>query len=1024
MLQKTLKITVAFVLTLVFFFGNTIATMASTDTTPPTVKSISFDKTVVRPGDTILIQVEAEDLETGISDNPSDKTIMLSGPGTTNITGYINLIYNSVTNRYEANYKIPLTAINGTWTAYHVSFQDKAGNYAGVYPKVGDKLYKTFTVEGGSDDVTPPKITSASFDTSIAKPGDTVLIQVEAEDLESGISDNPSNKTIMLRGPGTTNITGYINLTYNSITDRYEARYKIPLTAINGTWSLYYISFQDKAGNYVSVYPKVGDQLYKTFKVEGGSDDITPPVIKSISFDKEVIQPGDTILIQVEAEDVDSGISDNPSNRTIMLRGPGTTNITGYINLTYNSMTNRYEARYKIPLTAINGTWTAYHITFQDKVGNYVGVYPKVGDQLYNTFRVSEDIVAPDAPTVNELTDQSSNVTGTAEENSTIQVKVGNTSIGSGTSKNDGTYSIQIPLQKGGTRVAVSATDRSGNESKTTEVLVTDTTAPAIPIVDKVSDKSEKVTGTAEANSNIFVKENNNLLGQEVVKSDGTYSVPIPLQKAGTILTVYATDTASNRSASREVVVRDTLKPTILDVTDKVIYVGDPFNPLLGITATDNVDGDITSKIVVTGTINNMKPGVYTLTYNVIDSDDNLVSVTRKITVIDNVKPVINGVADSTIPMGSQFDPLAGIIATDNIDKDITNSIQMIGYVDTNQKGVYNLIYKVSDSAGNTTYSNRAVTVVDNVQPAILGALPKLLFINTNFNPLDGVVALDNTDGDITKSITIEGTVNTKKKGNYDLTYTVSDQSGNTTSVVRTITVIDNVKPTITGVVNQSIPINSSFNSMNGIKAADNNDGDITKSVKVTGTVDTKKKGIYKLTYTVSDSSGNTTTEYRTITVVDNVKPIITGATNKSINFGSTFNPLTGVTAKDNVDGDLTKLIKVTGSVNTKKKGEYTLTYTVSDKSGNKTVVVRKISVKDMTKPVIYGATTKTIKLKSSFNPKTGVTARDNVDGDLTKLIKVTGTVNTKKKGTYTLTYVVKDRSGNTTTVYRKVIVK
>ncbi|MEH7075999.1 immunoglobulin-like domain-containing protein [Neobacillus drentensis] len=80
--------------------------------------------------------------------------------------------------------------------------------------------------------------------------------------------------------------------------------------------------------------------------------------------------------------------------------------------------------------------------------------------------------------------------------------------------------------------------------------------------------------------------------------------------------------------------------------------------------------------------------------------------------------------------------------------------------------------------------------------------------------------------------------------------------------------------------------------------------------------------------------------------IKDTVKPIISGAKNKTIRYKSSFNPKKGITAKDNVDGSLTSKIKVTGTVKTKKKGTYTLTYTVTDKSLNKTVVKRKITVK------------------------------------------------------------------------------
>nr|WP_251137803.1 immunoglobulin-like domain-containing protein [Exiguobacterium sp. s130] len=162
----------------------------------------------------------------------------------------------------------------------------------------------------------------------------------------------------------------------------------------------------------------------------------------------------------------------------------------------------------------------------------------------------------------------------------------------------------------------------------------------------------------------------------------------------------------------------------------------------------------------------------------------------------------------------------------------------------------------------------------------------------------------------------------------------------------------------------------------------------------------------------------------RRVTVKDTIKPVLSGVTNQSINLNSTFDPKKGITAKDNIDGDVTKSIQVSGSVNLKKVGTYTLTYNVADRSGNTTTLVRKITVKDNVKPIITGAKSKTIKYKSSFNSKAGVSAKDNVDGTLTKSIKVTGSVNTKRKGVYPLSYSVKDKAGNSTSVKIKITVK
>ncbi|ASS95827.1 immunoglobulin-like domain-containing protein [Peribacillus simplex] len=304
----------------------------------------------------------------------------------------------------------------------------------------------------------------------------------------------------------------------------------------------------------------------------------------------------------------------------------------------------------------------------------------------------------------------------------------------------------------------------------------------------------------------------------------------------------------------------------------------------------------------------------------------------------------------------------------------------------------------------------------------ISGAAGKSIPFNSTFNPKTSVKAKDDKDGDLTSAIRVEGKVDTKKVGTYNLTYTVADKAGNVAKVTRKITVYDQVKPVISGAGNKTIKLNSSFNPKTNVSAKDNADGNLTSKIKVTGTVNTKKKGTYTLKYTVTDSSKNAATVTRKITI-DGTKPVISGANSKTVGYYSTFNPKSGVSAKDNLDGNLTSKVKVTGTVNTKKKGTYTLKYTITDSSKNTATVTRKITV-DSTKPVISGAKSKTIAYNSTFNPKSGVSAKDNLDGSLTNKIKITGTVNTKKKGTYTLTYTVTDKSKNKAEVKRKITVK
>ena len=67
--------------------------------------------------------------------------------------------------------------------------------------------------------------------------------------------------------------------------------------------------------------------------------------------------------------------------------------------------------------------------------------------------------------------------------------------------------------------------------------------------------------------------------------------------------------------------------------------------------------------------------------------------------------------------------------------------------------------------------------------------------------------------------------------------------------------------------------------------------------------------------------------------------PVIKGlVVSDSVTLGSKFEPMSGVSAWDEVDGDLTDKITVEGSVDTSKEGEYTLVYSVTNSRGKPAV--------------------------------------------------------------------------------------
>ena len=124
---------------------------------------------------------------------------------------------------------------------------------------------------------------------------------------------------------------------------------------------------------------------------------------------------------------------------------------------------------------------------------------------------------------------------------------------------------------------------------------------------------------------------------------------------------------------------------------------------------------------------------------------------------------------------------------------------------------------------------------------------------------------------------------------------------------------------------------------------------------------------------------------------------------------------MSGATALDNYDGDITSSIVTVNPVDTDVVGQYTVTYNVSDANSNAAVeVIRTVNVVDTTIPVItlLGDATVTIEVGSTYTDA-GATALDNYDGDITSSIVTVNTVDTSTVGTYTVSYDVSDANNN-----------
>ena len=194
-----------------------------------------------------------------------------------------------------------------------------------------------------------------------------------------------------------------------------------------------------------------------------------------------------------------------------------------------------------------------------------------VGHEVTKTITIHK-VSGPKKPSINAVSDASKTITGKAASGSKVTItdnkKLKLTATASG-----GKYSIKLPSKlKAGTILYATTTDKkTGLVSAKTKITVKDKTAPGVPTVKEVSDKTQTVTGKTEAGAKVTVKAGKKTLGTATAKKNGSYSIKIKKQKAGTSLSITAKDKAGNTSKAKKVTVKDKTAPAAPSVNKVTI---------------------------------------------------------------------------------------------------------------------------------------------------------------------------------------------------------------------------------------------------------------------------------------------------------------------------------------------------------------------------------------------------------------------------------------------------------------------
>ena len=280
-------------------------------------------------------------------------------------------------------------------------------------------------------------------------------------------------------------------------------------------------------------------------------------------------------------------------------------------------------------------------------------------------------------------------------------------------------------------------------------------------------------------------------------------------------------------------------------------------------------------------TFNCDETGVQTVVLTATDASGNTTSSTASVTVADVTVPTVI-TKNITVALDANGNANITPQQVDNGSFDNCNIVLSVDKTafDCNTTGEQTVTLTGTDPSGNTASATAIVTVVDNTPPVIT-AQNITATLDVEGNAVISAVQFDNGSTDNCGISTFEVSkvsFDCSNLGDNIVTLTVTDNNGNVSTTTATVTIIDNITPTV---ITKNISVELDANGSATITASQVDNGsfdncDITLSIDKT-TFDCADAGPQTVTLTGTDASGNTASATATVTVInDNAPEIIT----------------------------------------------------------------------------------------------------------------------------------------------------
>ncbi|MFN0203203.1 MAG: HYR domain-containing protein [Bacteroidia bacterium] len=565
--------------------------------------------------------------------------------------------------------------------------------------------------------------------------------------------------------------------------------------------------------------------------------------------------------------------------------------------------------------------------------------------------------------------------------------------------------------------VTWTVTDGSGNTATCTQlVVVTDTENPTITCPADVTVNADAGLCSA-ANVNLGTPGTSDNCGITSVTNNAINPFPV----GTTVVTWTVTDLSGNTATcTQNVTVNDVENPTITCPTTVLV------NTDLGVCTASNVNlgAPVTADNCAVATVTNNAPTTYnlgttTITWTVTDIHGNSNTCNQDIVVTDAELPTI------TCPANVAVNTDVGVCLASSVTlgNPVTNDNCSVASVTNDAPATYptgttNVTWTVTDGSGNTATCIQTVTVTDIENPTI--TCPANVSVNadagqcyaTNVNLGTPVTGDNCAVASVTNNAPAQFAV-----GNTNVTWTVTDASGNTNTCVQVVTVTDVENPTITCPATVNVGTDVGICTASGVALGNPTTADNCAVASVTNNAPaTYNLGNTVVTWTVTDIHGNSNTCTQTVTVTDNEAPSIVCPANVNQNVGANCDAVVNypaAVANDNCQMGTITYSMPSGSVF--PIGNTLVTCTATDAAGNSTSCQFNVNLIDNTPPIIVNCPpNQVINLTDRCSiPVTWIppTVNDNCPNVVMMSNILPGTI--FGLGTTTVTYTAVDAAGN-----------